>query len=194
MATTISGNSDTSIGGDTTIDGDITADNWPTNGSVVGYQQGLWIPAWKNFTDGTGNPTISLQAGWWVRVGNLVTAQFMISTEDLNGLTSYACLYDLPYPAAPNLPDTGVTSQQSIVNVSYYNKLIDPLAGTNWTAVTGYVVTGESKARFYGLRTDGSQTSLNYSKMQANSSWRGQASYLTDNTDWTPENGATVSS
>jgi len=192
MATTISGNSNTSIGGDTTIDGDITADNWPTNGSVVGYQQGVWTPAWKNLDDGTGNPTTTFQTGWWVRVGNLVTAQFVITTEDLNGLSSYACLHDFPYAAAPSLPGASTTSQQSIVNISYYNKLINPTSA-GWTGVTGYVLTGESKARFYGLMDDGSQTALSYSKMQANSSWRGQASYLTDDTTWAPINGATVS-
>ena len=194
MSTIISGNSPTSIGDDTTINGDITADNLPTNGSIVGYQQGVWTPAWKNLTSGDGSPTYAYRNGWWTRVGNLVTAQFIVTITDKGDLdTDSACLYGLPYAAMLSLPDLDPTGQQSYVGVSYYNTLINPPTDKKWVGVTGYVPVSESRCRFYALKDDGSATGLKYSQMDDNSSWRGQASYLTDNTTWTPINGATIS-
>ena len=108
MATIISGNSPTTIGDDTTINGDITANNLPTDGSIVGYQSGLWAPDFQS-TSGTsiwiqnGLPAANKAETWssfyWNRIGQTVSVSATLGVKVLGGAsdTDALVLTNLPY-------------------------------------------------------------------------------------------------
>ena len=188
MATIISGNSPTTIGDDTTINGDITADNITPGGQIVGYQQGVWTPSF------IGPATYSLQGGWFVRVGNLVTAQIIITLDGTNGIDTdgFLTMEGFPYMCSGSIPGVEGTTQQSIINFSYF-KDVTNASGDPIFNFTGYVRTALADARFYHIGSTGTLLTSKNSSLTNDSAIRGQASYITDDTTWTPINGATVS-
>ena len=212
MATTISGNSPTSIGDDTTINGDITADNITPGGQIVGYQSGLWAPDFQG-TSGTSiwiqnglpsGPNASYAEDWssftWTRIGQTVSVSATIGVKVVGGAadTDALVLTNLPYRSelgnqlGPNsyrpFVETCMTSSFSKSATTYTS--ISAVVN-NMGADTG-IYTGEM---VYFLWNN---LNLAVALVQANQiSASGQLyftlQYQTDDTTWTPANGATLS-
>ena len=58
---------------------------------VPGYDQGGWVPALSG-----GTPTYDVQAGYYVKVGNFVFVQGILSVDTLSGANAYT-ITGLPY-------------------------------------------------------------------------------------------------
>jgi hypothetical protein len=180
MTTIISGNTPSTIGNDTTISGDITADNLPANGSIVGYQQGVWAPVFDSTTVSggalAGTPYSEVS---WRRIGDLVSLNYSFTLGsgvpgNLNVNDTWA-FTGLPYNASSFgqcLSQAWTTGSWDSGNRWFMNAFI--------TNSTGLIKWGGS---FAG----------NTATVRANKIWRCSLQYTTDDTTWTPQNGATVS-
>ena len=161
----------------------------PSNGSVPGYQQGSWTPVVAQTNDNTKAVTdYSNRVGNWVRIGNLVTVYFtlnMASGSSLSDLNQALCLIDFPY--------------KTIARAGYYASS-SSIHANGWTdAETVFVniLIGQDTSKTNGIyyarsNHSGTYRDGNYSVIGAGSII-GQLTYLTDDTTWTPQNGATVS-
>jgi len=176
MTTIISGNTPSTIGNDTTINGDITAANLPTQGSIVGYQQGLWIPTCSS---GTCGPDIGPH--YWWRIGNAVTVKGNI--KNFSDLTSSSVveILGLPYPL--DLTFTGFYNTARLNQIDY----------TSGAATICYL-TSNGGVSFSIQTPNTGSLSLKHSALNTtNSAIAFTMNLLTDDTTWTPINGATVS-
>ena len=143
----------------------------PAGGSAVGYQQGVWTP-----TVNAGTITSSLNS--WERIGNQVTVRARIksfTTLSASGIF----VQGKPYLTAANTAALGsamVTQFNNAATASYAE-------GTN--------------IEFFQCSTGGNNPwrPQQYADRwnDANSAIWFQVTYLTDDTTWTPINGATVS-
>jgi hypothetical protein len=177
MATTISGNSPTSIGDDTTINGDITADNLPTNGSIVGYQQGTWTPT-------VSQGTVTANNTQWVRTGNQVTVWATL-TQFSN--TTNSAVIEVLGLSLPYITDEDLRATTQIVGSCYV-----AFIGREPTAVT---LTNTNSLRFSSTAA-GEEANLltaRYSDIGSSGAIRLVATYTTSDTTWTPATGATLS-
>jgi len=170
MTTIISGNTPSTIGNDTTISGDITADNLPANGSIVGYQQGAWTVA--------SNAVIADSGGTWVRVGNRVTL-FLRLGFGANSGSANCLISGLPYDFDLTLPDE-------------IGRAVGYVGYTNNGSPLGFLGDGADDGAVLIRALTGSGAQLNLTAVN-NLSVRGAIEYLTADTTWTPQNGATVS-
>jgi len=172
MTTIISGNTPSTIGNDTTISGDITADNLPTNGSIVGYQQGVWTPV-----TGQGAAEVITNNVWW-RIGNTVGVQAKLASFNNSSPTviavtgtPYAPFWEGAGAAMSNKFNTPIhtsfITQNSSGTISFFKSGADKNSG--WAQVAYVDRLDASSAIWFSL------------------------TYLTDDTTWTPINGATVS-
>jgi len=180
MSTIISGSTPSSFGDDTTINGDIIANNLPTHGSIVGYQQGVWTPVFESTTVSggalAGSPYSDVS---WRRIGDLVTLNYNFtlgsgvpSNLNVNDVWAFS---GIPYDAAA----FGQCLSQAWTTGSWDS-------GNRWLMValldnnTGIIKWGGS---FQG----------NQATVRASKTFRCSLQYTTDDTTWTPINGATVS-
>ena len=163
--------------GSTDFNGDITADNLPTNGSIVGYQQGVWTPS-------ASRGTVTGIDCAWTRIGNSVTlygliADFTDSTANPLGLGG------TPYPFAP------VTQGRTIGTAMYVEAQLE----TN--APFSQIVYGiaDNALGFYACTNGGTFARMEYANIASLAGFQMfiTATYITDDTTWTPQNGATVS-
>ena len=161
----------------------------PSNGSVPGYQQGAWIPRLSNTggSEVTTWGTPSIRQGDWTRVGNMVTINGIIRAQNTNNISTpgvSATIKDLPYAVG----DTACFSSVSIGQMFHLNVAND-------AAVTMYVEP--TMDYLYMQIRNQSSIPSDFSPAAFYNSLSGlifSASYMTDNTDWTPSNGATVDS
>jgi len=140
----------------------------PTGGSVVGYQQGVWTPA---------IPSSSTAHSLWCRNGNAVTVQTFVGNIGV-GLTGSTVLEvkGLPYPVSGqalgaamgenfNVPVTASFAFETNQAV----KLYAVAAGASWSNMTAANRVNSSCNAWFSI------------------------TYFTNDTTWTPINGATVS-
>ena len=174
MTTIISGNTPSTIGNDTTISGDITADNLPANGSIVGYQQGTWTATLSAGNSSNVSSLDSQSDTTWVRTGNQVTFWATVITTTTNGdyrTDVRIALSGLPYERDGIIcgggSASGGSNRQAIFNLTSASSETDTIFLT-YAGGVGANVNDSSSLRLMGT-------------------------YTTDNTDWTPINGATIS-
>jgi len=145
----------------------------PTGGSVVGYQQGVWTPA--------TNGTATVAKGTWTRIGNQVTANFNVSNDAGQTGVSPFEISDLPYPRQSST-DNEVDDALRCGGFLAWSNIAGPrtlMFGGSGTVIQFRVVSSTSN-------TDSITGTAGFS-------FRGTVIYLTDDTTWTPQNGATVS-
>ena len=186
MSSIITGNQPNSFNGDTTVNGDIVANNIPTQGSLVAYQQGIWTPQIKGVSSSNTATNYSTQVGNFYRIGNAVNIGFTMNLANADGISTTEALVvgNFPYISA-NLEGGSYWSSSSIhanalsvKSIIYVNILIS----NNST---------KSNPIYYGT-DNGDYGQLIYNELGIGS-LIGNIQYLTDDTTWTPINGATVS-
>ena len=158
---------------------------------VPGYQQGTWTPKLALTPNGTSVASdYKAQVGKWARLGNLVVAQFHLQLNSSTGLTSTStalCIIDFPYKC---------------ISASGYYGAASGFHANGWaTKTTTFVNTlmSENTSRTIGIYFSTSDQTNNYfnvtfDHLGTGGNIIGQMTYLTDNTDWKPSNGATVDS
>jgi len=167
MTTIISGNSPSSFGDD------ISAANLPTQGSIVGYQQGAWTPTLTVGTASFISPT-------WARIGNQVTVNCSLGTFTDTTSNSPVQIEGMPYQV------TGRSVGSAMVNkgVTALGVQVDHvyIEGTRLAFINS------------GANDTDSWQNLKHNNFGTNNCdiWFTIA-YLTDDTTWTPQNGATAS-
>ena len=168
MSTIISGNTPSSFGDD------VSAPNLilPT-APAVGYQQGVWAPTVATGTAGAVRP-------YWSRIGNTVFVTALINTFSDRTSNVTVNIEGLPYAV-----------------LSGYNNAAGPLMGQYLTdgAAGGWSTYLNDSSQLLFYRTTASAwIPLQHSALNNSaSSLHLCATYLTDDTTWTPINGATVS-
>ena len=181
MATIISGNTPSSFGDDVSAV-DITANSLtlPT-APVVGYQQGNWIPDFGS-TLTPPSFTASARVGGWSRIGNQVTVHFAIAVQVVSSAgTGNLTVTNLPYLSA--VVGDGGRGVGSCYASGY--------SGNNPTY--GLVSEQATEMRIYTYGASNAAVSVGAAAVLAGCSIYMTITYLTDDTTWTPINGATVS-
>ena len=157
--------------------GNITAANLPTNGSIVGYQQGVWTPGFVAGANmGTGIINIACS---WSRVGNLVTIWINLRSSDATGNTAVAdqiqvngLPYDIDESENNSIPFLAVQTQGRVNNSQW------------WGSIFWDTTAPETQLTFRAFNL----VNTNPRTLPL----RATMTYLTDDTTWTPINGATV--
>jgi hypothetical protein len=193
MSTVISGNTPSSFGDDvSTVDltaNDITANSLtlPTGAPVVGYQQGTWTA-----TPDRGSVTTT--AATWMRIGNQVTVQ-----GNLRGFTDSSTSADIQISGLPYSRSADSTFPVGSARTGYINYLGNGNTGSDiHTAISSsnYIKLGITVPSDGATPADAA-TYVEYARIisaqAANSQLVFSITYLTDDTTWTPINGATVS-
>ena len=149
-------------------------------GKLVPYQQGAWTPVLE-FGGGSTGMTYSSQDGWWVRTGNLVTVWATVVLGDVGTSTGNATFGGLPYTSAPAQSGTSLTGGGYFFFVNGLSSRTEypSVAFNNSTMVLNMYMSGNSSAT--------------HSNFNTGTSMRFMATYLVNDTTWTPVNGATVS-
>ena len=162
---------------DKIADGAVTEDKISlVGGSVVGYQQGDWIATLTRGVNNSNNIPI------WTRVGNTVTLYSRIGPS-VTADGSAIVITGFPY----------VPIQNYARNQSFAGSVMVSHTNTNiaWSAFIGTEGTGN--LTFYAASTSTGYLQLTYNNISTGVNIISVVSYLTDDTTWTPINGATVS-
>ena len=145
------------------------------SGKVVGYQQGIWTPRW--ILGITPASYVSTE-GKWSRVGNLVTFFGRIQGNGGGSDGNSVRLGKLPYNQAPG-------SGEGTVTVGYPGGLFGNPAFPFWCLITAdedyFQFFSNSGGQIIGSDLTSTAKTFHFS-----------GSYLTNDTTWTPINGATV--
>lgn len=186
MSTIISGSTPSSFGDDLTAV-DITCDSLTVNsvnipnGSVVGYQQGTWSPSLVSTTVSGGALAGTPYSGrTWNRIGSLVTLNY---TFNVSGGT----------PGSVNVNDSWVFSGVPY-NIEHFGQTLSQGWSTgDWNSGNRWIIqafvydnNGTNNIKWGGTFAG------NGSVVRAGMSWRCVVQYTTDDTTWTPLNGATI--
>lgn len=170
---------------DSVFSNDIVAPNIPTVGSIAPFQEGLWIP---EFYATTTDPTCgySIQQGFYSRVGSLVTVIIRLNAgdpvNDGNRGAGSLGVNNLPYNVKPS-PNEGVDPSRG-TGAAY---------GASWSSVYPEVIMANSVQNALRLYESGSGSSISVSRLASGCSLYATCTYTTDDTTWTPINGATIS-
>jgi len=159
-------------------------DNTGSGGSsgsaeVVGYQQGL-IPV---VDSGAGTTFKSDAAASWSRIGNTVFLQGYISVDSQGNSSPIAI--KLPYKVVGG---SGGEAENFNGPVMWKNWPVTNVVLTMWAARNGQVVN-----IYANSLGDSSWTSMKGNDLDTDTTLYFSLTYRTDNTNWTPINGATVS-
>ena len=157
------------------------------SGKVVGYQQGVWIPRLAS-SDNTSVYTHTAQRGTWFRVGNMVTVCFFVQISDktVSGV-GVQVVADLPYNFIDALGANTIFSGS-------ISRATDFTNGWSPSACSMQVYSGRTVITLRTNNNTGndSYTSVGPGRSSNNATLGGQISYITEDTAWTPINGATV--
>jgi hypothetical protein len=156
---------------------------------VVGYQQGIWTPEIAEVANIANKATdYSNQIGRWWRIGNMVSASCTFNMNSAAGLTSTSaplCVLGYPYKQNDDAPVYGSSSS------------VHANGWTQNTVVSVNVLMRNDDSRTNPIYYATSTKAGNYGEVNYNIIGTGSLiytiTYLTDNTDWAPINGATVS-
>lgn len=173
---------------DSVYSNDIIAPNIPTQGQIVGYQQGDWTPRLAS-SDNTSVYTHSSQRGRWCRVGNMITVSFytQISNKTESGV-GVQVVTDLPYSL---IDDEGANTMFS----GSISRATNFTNGWSPSACSIQVYGGKTCVTLRTNNNSGSDayTSVGPGRSSDTATCGGSITYLTADTTWTPINGATVS-
>jgi hypothetical protein len=163
MSIQLQGNSDS------VFSNDVVAPNLPTQGQIVGYQQGIWTPVSK-----VGASSLK---GRWTRVGDFITLHFVVEYESTTGGTTEE-ISGFPY-----------------VGLSTGDEKTD--RGTGFCAYTTFsggagCLMKASSLDAWTFRSLPTGENLSFSQCSGKA-FRGTFFFTTDDTTWTPINGATLS-
>ena len=143
---------------------------------AVGYQQGAWVP------DLDFNYSVSGAFVWW-RIGNVVSLQGQVGNFSNRTDTRTIKVYGLPYPSDASVANTNVgvcqTKNTSIPATAVW------MLGTDSPQSMAFYKSGDGNAANWAP--------IKFSETTASTVISWAVSYLTDDTTWTPINGATVS-
>ena len=156
--------------------GNITAANLPTNGSIVGYQQGTWIPV---PSEGAIDPALTPNRWVWSRIGNTVTISAFAA--NITGTSANEIAFSgVPYTATSIV--AGAASGSRIAR--------------NSLGITCCLIRGgiDNTIQFLCSSQSGiaAWAAPRYSDADGGAQIYFSVTYLTDDTTWTPINGATV--
>ena len=183
-------------------DGTTTIPGGTNRPKIVGYQQGIWEPwirkednSFNYMTNGVVDPEW-MTAGecnhYWYRIGNQVTVNSYATWKkaDTSETSSNIFWEGLPYLIAAK--QEGKAYRPFTGSLYYYN-IKDVTPGTvlvpyYWNGSGG---GSDNRIRF---RFVGSLTNLKSSQVNTSFYMTWTTTYLTDDTDWQPLNGATVDS
>ena len=145
------------------------------------YQQGTWTPK-MGASGGDSTHTYSTNLGIWTRIGNRVTIEFecVIDVHGANG-TGIAGVTGLPY-----LPENS-NSYSGVIN---YSANFD--AGYNPTTLRYSQSNPYQAFTFYKYSETSGHSNIGVGRYNVGTVVSGSASFITDDTTWTPINGATV--
>ena len=145
---------------------------------VPTFQTGTWVPA-------SSSGTLTPSSSNWTRIGNLVTlkanlASFSVNaTSDPTG-TDAISIISLPY---------NVSLSQAAGSCMY----LAAKPGYTTVYVTSSSTHNNGILQFYNTNDANAWDILKYSNLDPAASFYITATYITDDTTWTPENGAVVS-
>lgn len=150
---------------------------------AVGYQQGIWTPKMGS-TGGDATHTFSTNIGRWSRTGNRVIVDFQteILTVGASG-TGIAGVTGLPYVIDSTASYTGCINYAANFDANFNPVTMRYAVGSSYTE--GFA--------FYKYELATGHSNIGSGRFNVGTIVSGVFTYLTDNTDWTPINGATVS-
>ena len=176
---------------DSVYSNDIIAPNIPTipGGQFAGYQQGVWTPTIKSEDGVRTAVNYGTQVGNFTRIGNSVTAYFDLTLADITGIVQSDTLAigDFPYFSFNGAAGSYASSATIHANglsdseVIFLNILLS--SNKDRTNPIYFHSKAGPGATYYQLRW----------AQLGTGSLISQITYLTDDTTWTPINGATVS-
>jgi len=173
---------------DSVYSNDIVAPNLPTQGQIVGYQQGLWTPELAS-SDDTSVYTFTTQYGRWSRIGSMVTVHFYVqlASKTVSG-GGVQVVVGMPYGLIS--ADAGETVfNGSIARADNFTEGYTP------SACSMQIYSGRTCVT---LRTNNTTDTTSYlavgpGRSSATAVVGGSITYETDDTTWVPINGATLS-
>ena len=164
-------------------------------GQVVGYQKGVWTPYAMAANDKalSGISAYEQQAGSWVRIGDLLALQWWIYSSDsswsyINGTTKDTAfeIGGLPYAVSTTSPFT--------YNSGTIGFLKNTEQGKQFRCYT--MSSGDApRIRFACSNgTPNKDTGASYERIfgDIGSAIQGAITYISNDTTWTPINGATI--
>jgi hypothetical protein len=181
MSIQLNGNADSSFSDDLVVTGNVTAANLPAQGSIVGYQQGIWTPT-------LSHGSVSTAVCTWSRIGNAVTLAANLTAFSDTTTAAQIEITGIPYPRDNQFVIGSIrtsclnfgegSSPHATLNVGDIIKVgvSTPSIGGTAAPTAGYVNYGNF-----------------ISAQAANTQLVFRITYYTENTTWTPINGATVS-
>ena len=189
---------------------DITANSLtlPT-APVVGYQRGFWLPSINTqngantwLVNGTPSASMGNWTATWSRIGQHVTLEWYLTILGAGTQASIFQITDIPYKFVPptdypahsmfkistGTAYTGGINLSTMMNiVSYMYSNVDG-SNKNTTSDFGGVTFQLTKSD-----TSGNTSTLLGSQITASTVIAGNITYITDDTTWVPQNGATLS-
>ena len=182
----------------------------PSGGSIVGYQSGFWKPSidtnqGANTWLVNGAPSSSM-ANWtatWSRIAQHVTLEWYLTFSGAGNAADTVQLHDLPYKLAAPTGDWPANSLFQVhtgasysggINLTQFNQFVSYMyTNADGSSISG---TDPNGAVIFQLGQDdasGNTSSVLGNMITATSLLIGNITYITDDTTWTPINGATVS-
>ena len=180
-------------------------------GQLVGYQQGIWRPTigldggvgtpWLDNGDNPDNHMSNWSASWH-RIGNSVTVNFYFTFNSGGSSATPLTVTDLPYRFRDF--DQATAGAGSAYDVMMGSGLISGSNIGNYGQINTYMWKGPSSVsstdpdggfRFYASNSIGqaaTAVALGGSSLIAGCFIGGELTYITDDTTWTPINGATL--
>ena len=147
----------------------------PSGGSVPGYQQGTWTP---EYVQGVNPSSYTSTAGRWSRVGNLVYIAGRIQGNGGSTDANILRIGKFPYKQQSATGEGAVT-------IGFPGGLFG-VSSPFWGLI-------ESSQDYFQLYSNDGTTRVGNDIAAINKVLHFSAFYITDNTDWTPINGATAS-
>ena len=146
----------------------------PPGGSVVGYQQGIATL--------TSNAPLSSQGAYWFRIGNIITMQ--CTTLFSSGISDTATLWvgGIPYPRLKG-PSGSLAAASGCGGYICYAS----------TSTVDSILFNGTNSGLMEFRDGGGGRPAMAMNLFSNADVRWVVTYQTDDTTWTPINGATIS-
>jgi len=156
---------------------------------AVGYQEGIWTPKIaQNNNLAQIATSYTNQVGRYVRQGNLVTAFCTLNLTNSSGMSSTTqplCVIDFPYKCVNDPEHHGISSS------------VHANGWTDNSVVTVNLLMANNTSRTNPIYWATSSKTSNYGEVLyvhiGTGSLIFSMTYRTDDTTWTPINGATVS-
>ena len=152
----------------------------PIGGSVVGYQRGIWTPVF-GCTNNNLAVTYAIQQGEWTRIGQQITITYFIQITDKTAGNGNLMLSQLPF---------GVSEMPARATGPCYGAQFNNL---NPTFALCTQKTYDCRFYTYATGNNFQSTSVPALNLKSSSSVIGSITYITDDTTFVPQNGATVS-